>query len=195
MKSLLEGATRELQSILPALPDFGGKLQRLGEAMLATWAKRGKVLTAGNGGSACDAMHLADELSVRFMKNRKALAAVALCADPTALTCAANDYGFDEVFARQINALGRSGDVALAISTSGTSPSIVRALRECRRRRIVTIGLTGGRGGRLAKDADIVLRVSATTTTARIQETHILVGHVLCDQVDARLFGAKRNRR
>lgn len=154
-----------------------------------------KLLVFGNGGSAADAQHIAAEFVNRFKIERPGLPAIALTTDASALTSIANDSGYAEVFARQINALGRSGDVALAISTSGNSPSILRALRECRRRRIATIGLTGGGGGRLARSADVVLRVSSTKETARVQETHILIGHVLCEQVDALLFNAKGERR
>ena len=148
-----------------------------------------KLLLFGNGGSAADAQHLAAEFVGRFMRERRALPAVALTTDTSALTAIANDYGYDEVFARQVRALGARGDVALAISTSGKSPSVLRAVDACREIGITTIGLTGGDGGALAGAVDVSLRVSASRLSPRIQETHILIGHVLCELVDRRLFG------
>jgi D-sedoheptulose 7-phosphate isomerase len=148
-----------------------------------------KLLLFGNGGSAADAQHLAAEFVGRFMRERRALPAVALTTDTSALTAIANDYGYDEVFARQVRALGARGDVALAISTSGKSPSVLRAVEACREIGITTIGLTGGDGGALAGAVDVSLRVSASRLSPRIQETHILIGHVICELVDRRLFG------
>jgi D-sedoheptulose 7-phosphate isomerase len=148
-----------------------------------------KLLLFGNGGSAADAQHLAAEFVGRFMRERRALPAVALTTDTSALTAIANDYGYDEVFARQVRALGARGDVALAISTSGKSPSVLRAVDACREIGITTIGLTGGDGGALAGAVDVSLPVSASRLSPRIQETHILIGHVLCELVDRRLFG------
>ena len=165
------------------------------EAVVAAFERGNKLLIFGNGGSAADAQHIAAEFVNRFKMTRPGLPAIALTTDTSALTSIANDMGYAEVFARQIEALGRSGDIALAISASGSSPSIVRAMRQCRRAKITTIGLTGGKGGRLARDADIVLSVSSTDDTARIQETHILIGHVLCELVDTTLFGTGKKRR
>src|SRR5881409_1936730 len=160
-------------------------------ALLITRCLRngGKVLFFGNGGSAADAQHLAAELVGRFVRERRPLPAIALTTDTSALTAIANDYGYDQVFARQVRALGAPGDVALAISTSGRSPSVLRAVEACRELGLRTIGLTGGDGGTLAGLVDLCLRVSASTHAARIQETHILIGHVLCELVDRRLFG------
>ena len=149
-----------------------------------------KVLLFGNGGSAADAQHIAAEFVGRFARERRALPALALTTDTSALTAIANDYGYEHVFARQVHALGIAGDVALAISTSGRSPNVLRAVETCRERGVRTIGLTGGDGGPLATMVDVSLRVSASTHSARIQETHILVGHVICELVDRRLFGA-----
>src|SRR5881409_3322353 len=160
-------------------------------ALLITRCLRngGKILFFGNGGSAADAQHLAAELVGRFQRERRPLPAIALTTDTSALTAIANDYGYDQVFARQVRALGARGDVALAISTSGRSPSVLHAVEVCRELGIETIGLTGGDGGTLAGLVDLCLRVSASTDAARIQETHILIGHVLCQLVDRRLFG------
>jgi len=148
-----------------------------------------KILLFGNGGSAADAQHLAAEFVGRFHRERRPLAAIALTTDTSALTAIANDYGYEDVFARQVRALGGRGDVALAISTSGRSPSVLRAVEACREIGIATIALTGGDGGALAKAADLSLVVSASSRSDRIQETHILVGHVICELVDRRLFG------
>ncbi|MGH7846033.1 MAG: D-sedoheptulose-7-phosphate isomerase [Candidatus Binatia bacterium] len=149
-----------------------------------------KVMLFGNGGSAADAQHLAAEFVNRFRIERPPLAALALTTDSSALTSIANDYDYREVFAKQIRALGKEGDVAIGISTSGKSPSILDALAACRKLKIVSIGLTGGDGGKMAPVVDYLLRVPGTTETARIQETHILVGHVICEMVDRKLFAA-----
>ncbi len=149
-----------------------------------------KLMLFGNGGSAADAQHIAAEFVNRFKIERTPLPALALTTDSSTLTSIANDYGYGEVFAKQVRALGRRGDVALAISTSGNAPSVLRAVRVCRRLGVHTIALTGGSGGKLAAAADLVLRVAGTSETARIQETHILVGHVICEQVDRLLFPA-----
>ena len=148
-----------------------------------------KLLLFGNGGSAADAQHIAAELVGRFMRERRGLPAIALTTDTSALTAISNDYGFDDVFARQVRALGTRGDVALAISTSGRSPNVLRAVEAAREVGLKVVALTGGDGGALAGKADVTLRVSASTLSARIQETHILIGHVICELVDQRLFG------
>jgi D-sedoheptulose 7-phosphate isomerase len=151
-----------------------------------------KVLLFGNGGSAADAQHIAAEFVGRFLGERRGLPAIALTTDTSALTSISNDYGYDEVFARQVRALGRAGDVAIAISTSGKSPSVLRAVEVARELGLRTIGLTGGDGGVLTARVDVSLCVSASTISCRIQETHILIGHVLCELVDRRLFGMHR---
>jgi D-sedoheptulose 7-phosphate isomerase len=159
------------------------------DAIATAFRQGNQLLLFGNGGSAADAQHIAAEFVNRFKIERRPLAAVALTTDTSALTSIANDYGYAQVFARQVRALGRAGDVAVAISTSGNSPSVLRGVAACRRLGIRTIALTGGRGGKLAAAADLVLCVAGTTETARIQETHILAGHVICEQVDVILFG------
>jgi D-sedoheptulose 7-phosphate isomerase len=146
----------------------------------------GKVLLAGNGGSAADAQHLATELTVRYKTDRAAIAAIALTTDTSALTAAGNDLGFDKIFARQIEALGRPGDVAVAISTSGRSPNIIAALRQARAMKLVTAALGGKGGGELAGLADHLL-VVPSDTTARIQEMHIAIGQMLCGAVEVEL--------
>jgi D-sedoheptulose 7-phosphate isomerase len=148
-----------------------------------------KVLFFGNGGSAADAQHLAAEFVNRFLLERPPLPAVALTTDTSVLTSIANDYGYAEVFAKQIKALGREGDVAFALSTSGGSPNVLRAVETCKNRGIITVGMTGGDGGKLGSLVDHHLCVSATKLTPRIQEAHILIGHVICEMVDWKLFG------
>lgn len=160
------------------------------ETIAAALQAGNKLLLFGNGGSAADAQHIAAEFVNRFKMERPPLPAIALTTDSSALTSIANDYGYAEVFAKQVRALGRRGDVAIAISTSGNAVNVLRAVAACRRIGARTIALTGGSGGKLAGVADLVLRAGGTTDTARIQETHILVGHVICEQVDVRLFGA-----
>jgi D-sedoheptulose 7-phosphate isomerase len=164
-------------------------LERAVDTVAKALGSGNKLLLFGNGGSAADAQHIAAEFVGRLQRERRPLAAIALTTDTSALTAIANDYGYAEVFARQVRALGRRGDVALAFSTSGNSPSILQAIDACGEHGVTTIGLTGGKGGELAKRADLTLRVSAGTNSNRIQETHILIGHVLCDLVERRLFG------
>ncbi|NIO10816.1 MAG: SIS domain-containing protein [Deltaproteobacteria bacterium] len=151
-------------------------------------SKGNKLLLFGNGGSAADAQHIAAEFVNRFRIERPPLAAIALTTDTSALTSIANDYDYREIFAKQVRALGREGDLAVAISTSGNAANVLAALEACKELNIVTVGLTGGDGGKMARQTDFLLRVSATKNTARIQETHILAAHVICEMVDQKLF-------
>jgi len=143
----------------------------------------GKILLFGNGGSAADAQHLATELTVRYVRDREPIAALALTTDSSALTAIGNDLGFEELFARQVRALGRPGDVALGISTSGRSPNVVRALQAARDGGLVPAALSGGDGGALPGLADPLLIVPSRTT-ARIQEMHITLGQMLCGALE-----------
>ncbi len=161
---------------------------RAAEAMASALGNGRTILIFGNGGSAADAQHIAAEFTNRFEMERPPLAAVALTTDTSALTAIANDYSFDEVFEKQVKALGRTGDVAIGISTSGNSKNVVRALEAARDRGLVTIGLTGQGGGKMATLCDHVFRVPSGVT-ARIQETHITLGHSLCALVDEILYG------
>ncbi len=149
-----------------------------------------KLLLFGNGGSAADAQHIAAEFVNRFRIERPPLPALALTTDTSAITSIANDYDYIEIFAKQVKALGKEGDVALAISTSGNAANVLAAIEACKKLKIITIGLTGGDGGKMARRADHLLRVSESKNTARIQETHILVGHVICEMVDQKIFSA-----
>lgn len=148
----------------------------------------GQLLLFGNGGSAADAQHLAAELTGRFQRERPALAAVALTTDTSALTAIGNDYGFERTFARQVEALGRPGDVALAFSTSGNSPNVLAAAEAAHARGLTVIGFTGESGGQLAALADVAV-VVPSTVTARIQEAHIALGHAFCEAVEDALSG------
>ena len=152
----------------------------------------GKILACGNGGSACDAMHFCEELTGRFRKDRPALAAVSLT-DVGHITCVANDYGYDEVFARGVEALGTPGDVLVALSTSGNSPNVIRAVEEANARDMRTIGLLGRDGGALAGVCDLEWIIAGVPTYAptsdRIQEIHMLILHTLVEGVERTLFG------
>lgn len=149
-----------------------------------------KLMIFGNGGSAADAQHIAAEFVNRFRIERPPLPALALTTDTSAITSIANDYDYKDVFAKQLKALGKQGDVALAISTTGNAANVLDAIDACKKLKIVTIGLTGGDGGKMARKVDHLLRVSESKNTARIQETHILIGHVICEMVDQKLFSA-----
>ena len=146
-----------------------------------------KVLLFGNGGSAADAQHLAAELVGRFGPDRSPLAAISLSTDTSILTAVSNDYGYEKVFARQIEALGHAGDTAIAISTSGDSPSVLEALDMARSKGLFTVGFTGQTGGKMNDRAEVLFRVPSRQTP-RIQETHLLLGHILCELVDRELF-------
>ena len=161
------------------------ELNRLGEAMLACWSAGGKVLTAGNGGSAADAMHLAEELVARFMKTRRALAAIALC-DPTVLTCTANDFGFESVFSRQVEALGNTGDILIVFSTSGNSANILRAIDTAKQRGMVTASFLGKDGGKSKGACDFEFLV-ASQLPHRIQEIHQILYHSVCEWIEERV--------
>ena len=145
-----------------------------------------KLMLCGNGGSAADSQHLAAEFTGRFINDRRPLAAMALSTDTSALTCIANDYSFDEVFYRQVLGLGRAGDCLLAISTSGNSKNVVRAVEAARSLKMHTIGLLGRDGGQLAGLCELSIIVPSATT-ARIQEAHIMIGHTLCGMVEESL--------
>jgi D-sedoheptulose 7-phosphate isomerase len=157
--------------------------------LIAAALERGnKLLVFGNGGSAADAQHIAAEFVNRFLIERRPLPAIALTTDSSILTSIANDYDYKEVFARQVAALGKTGDVALAISTSGKSANVLAAIATCKELNIATIGLTGGTAGKMTGSVDCLLLASEGRTSPRIQETHILVGHVICEMVDRKLF-------
>jgi len=146
----------------------------------------GKLMFCGNGGSAAEAQHLASELTGRFLSERQPISAISLATDCSALSCIANDYSFDEVFSRQVIAIGRPGDVLIAMSTSGNSRNLIRAAEEARKRQIVCVGFLGNSGGNLAKLCDLAI-VVPSNSTARIQECHLLIGHSLCESIERSL--------
>jgi len=158
------------------------------DAIVAAFKRGNKLLLFGNGGSAADAQHIAAEFTNRFLIERPPLPALALTTDTSALTAIANDYDYTQIFAKQVQALGKPGDIAIAISTSGNSPNVLAAIEACKKLNISTIGLTGGSGGNMIGKVDYMLRVAEGKNSPRIQETHILVGHVICDIVDQKLF-------
>jgi D-sedoheptulose 7-phosphate isomerase len=159
-------------------------------ASLVTEALRSgrKVLLCGNGGSAADAQHVAAELAGRLRMDRAGLPAIALTVNPSVMTALSNDYGYENVFSRQVEALAREGDVVVGISTSGTSPNVAAALKSARERGAVTIGLTGRSGGDMEAHCSRIVRVPADDTQ-RIQEVHIVIGHAICEIVETELFG------
>lgn len=157
------------------------------KVLVAAFKGGHKVLLFGNGGSAADAQHLAAEFVNRFLIERPPLPAIALTTDTSILTSISNDYGYADIFAKQVKALGKEGDVAVGISTSGTAANVVKAIKVAKDLGMKTVGLTGGDGGDLAKIVDFALVVDSSITP-RIQETHITIGHVLCEMVDRMLF-------
>ncbi len=162
-------------------------LEAASKACIRSLQSGGKILLAGNGGSAADAQHIAGELVSRFAFDRPGLAAVALTTDTSILTAIGNDYGYERLFARQLQALGRRGDVFIAYSTSGRSPNILRALEAAREAGVVTIGFTGNRGGPMGELCDHLLAVPAAETP-KIQEGHLVLGHILCGLIESTLF-------
>jgi D-sedoheptulose 7-phosphate isomerase len=163
-----------------------GHIWRAAAAMVQTLRSGGKILLCGNGGSAADAQHIAAELSCRFQKTRQAYYAEALHVNSSFLTAASNDLGFENAYARMVEAAGRPGDILIAISTSGTSPNVLKAVQTARAQDMYVISMSGGTGGKLAALADIDLCMPSKVT-ARIQEAHILVGHILCALVEQEL--------
>lgn len=174
-----------------SLEAMADPIARASALMAASLGAGGKILACGNGGSAADAQHFAGELIGRFEIERRALAAVALTTDSSVLTCVANDYSYDEVFARQVSGLGHKGDVLLAISTSGNSPNVLQAVKAAQQAGMTVVALTGKGGGKMTpqlRAEDVNLCVPADRTT-RIQEVHLLTLHCLCDAIDHILIG------
>ena len=184
-KEVLAETVREHQEVVSGLVAACDEaVAGIAEAMRAAIAGGGKVLFCGNGGSAADSQHLAAEFVVRFQRNRRALASVALTVDTSVLTACGNDFGYAEVFARQVEALGNEGDVLVGISTSGGSSNVVRVMEVAKERGLVTVAFCGAQRGRIAELADHVL-APPSEVTARVQECHLLCGHVMCDVVEA----------
>lgn len=173
----------EHQAVIDGLRSLAQTVERIAARMTSCLRAGGTVFWFGNGGSASQAQHLAAELVGRYERDRAGLASVALTTDTSVLTAVSNDYSFDEVFARQVQALCRAGDLVIGLSTSGNSPNVVRGLEAAHARHAATVAMTGGDGGKLAALADDAL-VIASARTSRIQEAHLLIGHLLCGQVE-----------
>jgi D-sedoheptulose 7-phosphate isomerase len=171
------------------MPDIENALNRAIQQLLSTIRSGGKILLCGNGGSAADAQHIAAELVIRLKSssNRPAIAAQALTVDTSILTAGSNDFGFEFVFSRQIEALGKHGDTLIALSTSGNSPNVIEAVNMAHEKGLYVIGLLGGEGGNLKKIVDLPV-IIPSNNTARIQESHILIGHILCEILEGELF-------
>ena len=185
--TLLQRSLREhLEAIQALLQTRIVEIESSGEMICAALRQGHKVLLCGNGGSAADAQHIAAELVGRYEVHRRAWPSIALTTDTSALTALSNDFGYEEVFARQVQALGSEGDVLIALSTSGTSPNVIKAAEAARRLKCRTIALTGGTGEPLASLCDISVSVPSQRTS-RIQEAHITIGHLWCEMVDAQL--------
>jgi D-sedoheptulose 7-phosphate isomerase len=181
------GRSIELKEALLKDEHFQGLVMQVAMQIVKSLERGGKVFFFGNGGSAADAQHLAAEFTGRFLKERRALPALALSVNSSSLTAIGNDYGFDIVFARQLEALGREGDVAVGISTSGNSPNVMRAMEAANSKSIFSVALTGKSGGTLKNIADCTICIPSEETP-RIQECHILTGHLICELVEEVLF-------
>lgn len=190
MKNYIHNQIQETHRLMGQLvedKEFQDKLAAAGQACIDCMRAGNKVMLAGNGGSAADAQHIAGEFVSRFAFDRPGLPSIALTTDTSILTAIGNDYGYERLFARQIQAHSKSGDVFIAYSTSGNSPNIVEALNEARELGVVTIGLTGNRGGKMVDLCDHVFEVPSNDTP-KIQEVHALIGHILCGLVENELF-------
>jgi len=189
-QSLVKARIRDCTSVLESLlqsSDYLTAVVDVAEAMTKCLRSGNKILFFGNGGSAADAQHLAAELSGRFLKERKSLSGLALTTNTSVLTAIGNDYSFDEVFSRQIQGIANPSDLAFAITTSGNSPNVLKAVNVARQIGLVTVGLTGRTGGKLATAVDLCIKIPSDQTP-RIQEAHILTGHTLCELIEESLF-------
>ena len=180
IRALIEDSVKVKESL------YGGQIENIEKAaaaLIKSLKAEGKVLVFGNGGSAADSQHIVAELVGRFKKERRALAAIALTANTSTMSAIANDYGYEFTFSRQVEALGNKGDVALGISTSGRSKNVIDALRKARALGLVTIGLAGSGGGAMKGECDILIALDSKDTP-RVQEAHILIGHIICQLVE-----------
>jgi D-sedoheptulose 7-phosphate isomerase len=190
--SLAVARIRDCASVTQSLldtPDYLSAVVAVAAAMTKCLRAGNKIIFFGNGGSAADAQHLAAELSGRFLKERPSLSGWALTTNSSVLTAIGNDYSFDEVFARQIHGIGRPDDVAFALTTSGNSPNVLRAVGAALEKRMITVGLAGRTGGKLRGAVDHCICIPSDQTP-RIQEAHILTGHILCELLEESLFSA-----
>jgi D-sedoheptulose 7-phosphate isomerase len=186
MQDVIDGTIAAHIAVLSDTRALAPDIARFAERSADAIAAGGRIFWMGNGGSAADCQHLAAELVGRFERERPGLASLALTTDSSVLTSVANDYGFESVFARQVEALCRPGDLLVGLSTSGNSANVLRAMERAAGRDVFRVGLTGAGGGRLADTCELCLRVPSNST-ARIQEAHIVIGHILCDLVEREL--------
>ena len=186
---ILECIQKSVDNFNAILTDenLGHTIEEIVELCIVAFRKNKKMLLCGNGGSAADAQHIAAELSGRFYKDRKPLYAEALHVNSSFITAVANDYGYDKTYARMTEAAGREGDILLGISTSGNSPNVVNALKKANEIGLKTIGFTGNNGGKMASICDYIIKIPSDDTP-RIQEAHILIGHILCQLIEEELF-------
>ncbi|MBI4655521.1 MAG: D-sedoheptulose 7-phosphate isomerase [Elusimicrobia bacterium] len=183
MENLISAAVQQHLAALDSLRENLPEIRKIARLVTKILKRGGSVFLCGNGGSAADSQHIAAELVGRFKKDRKALAAAALTTDTSVLTSLGNDYGFEKIFERQVEALAKKGDVLIAISTSGNSPNALNAVKKARLMKVHTVGLLGGDGGKIKKFCDIPV-VIGSDNTARIQEMHIFAGHILCELIE-----------
>ena len=193
IRASFEEARATLEAFL-AGPETLASVARFAAAATETLRSGGKLMACGNGGSMCDAMHFAEEWTGRFRKDRAALSAIAF-SDPSQLTCIANDFGYDEVFARSVEAYGKKGDLLVALSTSGDSPNILRAIEKAKSKGLATVGLLGKGGGKARALVDVPIVVPLATTSDRIQEIHIKVLHIVIEAVERELFPSNYSAR
>jgi len=182
-ESVFGKAIADHQDLIQSVLDQRNTLENIAQSMSSCLHSGGQIFWCGNGGSAGDSQHLAAEIVGRFRRERRGLASVALTTDTSILTSVANDYGYEAVFSRQIQAVGRPGDLLVGISTSGNSPNVVCAIEQANSQGITTVAFTGQGGGRMANLADYLFAVGSRDT-ARVQEMHILAGHMLCDWIE-----------
>ena len=183
MKELINKHIQEHNDVLDSISQFGESIEKVANIFLSCLEGGGTIFWCGNGGSASDSQHLAGELVGRFVDERKPLKSIALTADSAVMTCIVNDYGYEHIFSRQIEALGVKGDVLVGISTSGNSENVIHAFEIAKQHGITTIGLLGKGGGKCASVTNQSIIVPSQST-ARIQEMHILIGHILCDLIE-----------
>lgn len=195
MQSYIRREIEKTQTVIQQMladPNLIATVETIVQSCVTTLRAGHKILFAGNGGSAADAQHLAAELVSRFSYDRPALAAIALTTDTSALTAIGNDYAFEKLFSRQVEALGQKGDVFIGITTSGKSPNVLRALETARARGLTTIGFTRNTAPLMAERCDWMLNVPSTETP-KIQEAHIVLGHIICALIEENIYGAQYN--
>ena len=178
----------EIKQAIYADSELMGLIQKVSQETVQAYKNGCKTLIAGNGGSAADAQHIAGEFVSKFYFDRPGLASIALTTDTSILTAIGNDYGYEKLFSRQVQANGVKGDIFIGISTSGNSKNILEALKECKEKGIITVGLTGASGGKMAELCDYCIKVPSSETP-RVQEAHILIGHIICAVVEEEIFG------